>query len=115
MASRFHARNPTSNRLQLFKRVWNGDEELWLTLGCDTIVVRNPLTLLGRGVFIEDRGVRERLAGCVQPSLQTLTIPDFNAGVIATPFEAARKFVPLSREYNASGSTTPPGNARGIG
>jgi hypothetical protein len=116
--ARFHPANPTGNRLQLIGEMLEAPEELLLVLDCDIIVTRDPLPYLNAESFqakitptatVSDE-VFERLFahfGLVKPPRThvnswsgTLTIPYFNAGVIAMPRAVARTLAPVWRRYN---------------
>src|SRR5205807_1349023 len=51
VVQRFDARNAPGNRLQMFDELYAGPEQNFFMLDCDTIIVRDPLSLLRRGVF----------------------------------------------------------------
>src|SRR5438105_3321701 len=116
---RFDSRNAPGNRLQLFDELYNGPEQNFFVLDWHTIVVRDPLPLLRRGVFqakvaplpTVTHEVFERLFahfGLPLPERTyvtgytgTPTIPYFNAGVIAIPADLTRRFVPEWRRFNS--------------
>jgi hypothetical protein len=116
---RFHARNGSGNRLQLFDELRDGSEQHFLMLDCDTIVVRDPLPLLHRHVFqariaplpTVTHEVFERLFAHFGLGLperthvtgytHTPTIPYFNAGVFLIPADLAAKLAPEWRRFNA--------------
>ncbi|HEX9606902.1 MAG TPA: hypothetical protein VF962_06700, partial [Gemmatimonadaceae bacterium] len=122
---RFDARNGSSNRLQLFDEAWDGSERVLLSLDCDTIVVRDPIPLLRRGVFqskvaalptvtdevferLFDRfGVELPPRNFVTGYTGTPTIPYFNAGVIAMTEDVAERLAPPWRHYNAMFAAEP--------
>jgi hypothetical protein len=116
---RFVAPNGPANRLQLFDELRDGDEQNFLMLDCDTLVVRDPLPLLRRDVFqakiapipTVTQEVFERLFahfGLQLPERTfitgysgTPTIPYFNAGVFAISGDLAGRLVPEWRRFNA--------------
>jgi hypothetical protein len=116
--SRFHPANPTGNRHQLLAELLDAPEEILFLLDCDTIVVQDPLPYLS-GVAVQAKiaptptvsdEVFERLFahfGLTKPARSyvaslsgTLTIPYFNAGVLAIPKALARTLAPAWRKYN---------------
>jgi len=116
---RFDPRNTSANRFQFFDQALALGAEFLLSLDCDTLVVRDPLPSLRRGVFqarIEPVASVEmahfaRLfprhgLRLPRPRYRHLfdavpTIRYCNAGVIALPAAMARRFVPVWRELNA--------------
>jgi hypothetical protein len=116
---RFDPRNRPGNRLQLFAELRERKEQNYLVLDCDTIVVRDPLPLLKRGVFhakiapfpTVTHEVFERLFahfGVTLPERTyttgytgTPTIPYFNAGVFSISADLADRLIPEWRRYNA--------------
>ena len=116
---RFDPRNPPANRFAFFDEALALGAEFLLALDCDTLVVRDPLPQLRRGVFqarIEpvasvEMGHFARLFprhGLRLPRPRyryhfdgTPIIRYCNAGVIALPAAMARRFVPVWRELNA--------------
>jgi len=116
---RFEPSNGSANRLQLFAELRDATERNFLMLDCDTIVVRDPLPLLKRDVFLAKiaplptvtHEVFERLFahfGLKLPERTystgytgTPTIPYFNAGVFAISADLADRLIPEWRRYNA--------------
>jgi hypothetical protein len=116
---RFDARNGPGNRLQLFGELYKEPEQNFFMLDCDTIIVRDPLPLLRRGVFqakiaplpTVTHEVFERLFAHFNLPLPERTyvaeytgvptIPYFNAGVFAISADLARRLVPEWRRFNA--------------
>jgi len=117
---RFHPINGSANRLQLFPELEAGNEQNYLMIDCDTIVVRDPLPLLRRDVFdcriaplpTVTHEVFERLfahfglelpaKSCVTGYTGAPTIPYFNAGVFAISADLAQRLVPVWGRYNAT-------------
>jgi hypothetical protein len=116
---RFEPRNGSANRLQLFHALQDGNEQNFLMLDCDTLVVQDPLPLLRPDVFqariaplpTVTHEVFKRLFahfGLPLPARSattgytgTPTIPYFNAGVFALSRDLAGRLVPEWRRYNA--------------
>jgi hypothetical protein len=114
IVARFHARNPSANRLQIFDELRGGSERHFLIL-----VVRDPLRFLLREVFqakitpfpTVTHEVFERLFrhfGLPLPAKTfvtgysgTPTIPYFNAGVLSIPQAHAERLAPEWKRYNA--------------
>lgn len=126
---RFDARNPFANKLQFFEaaRGLSGapggpgvsSTDFFLLLDCDTVVVRDPLPLLRRGVFqakiadlptVTHEVFEEVFRHCNLPLPprrhattfgRTPTIRYCNSGVIGIPADLAGELVPVWRQYNA--------------
>jgi hypothetical protein len=116
---RFEPRNGSANRLALFDEHCDGSEQNFLLLDCDTIVVRDPLPLLRRGVLqariaplpTVTHEVFQRLFAYFGLELPprshltgysgTPTIPYFNAGVINVAADLGERLAPPWRKYNA--------------
>jgi hypothetical protein len=116
---RFDPRNPFANKLQFFPEAETTGASLFLLLDTDTIIVRDPLSLLDRGTFqakiadvpsVSHEGLERvfQYFGLPLPARRHVTtftgartILYCNSGVLALPARLARELVPVWRDYNS--------------
>jgi len=118
VVERFPAGNPSANKLQLFAEALGFGRETLLLLDCDTVVVRDPLPWMRRGVvqakiahlpsvtsevfarLFDHFGLPLPPPAYVNAITGTPTIRYCNSGVVLMPADVARRFVPVWRDYN---------------
>ncbi|HEV7507389.1 MAG TPA: hypothetical protein VGS07_21060 [Thermoanaerobaculia bacterium] len=116
---RFDPRNPFANKLQFFPEAETTDAGLFLLLDTDTVIVRDPLPFLDRGVFqakiadvpsvshaglelvFQHFGLELPTRRYVTTFTGTRTILYCNSGVLAVPARLACELVPIWRDYNS--------------
>jgi hypothetical protein len=116
---RFDPRNPFANKLQFFPEAETTGADLFLLLDSDTVIVRDPLPFLDRGMFqakiadvpsVSHEGLARVFQHFGLPLPPRSHVTTFtgartilycNSGVLALPVRLARELVPVWRDYNS--------------